>query len=144
MSLENYLAKSNTPAVEIRYAFSREEVEQLYKTLQEIGFSSYLRFVRENLSDILKYIGLSDSQRSQKKWVNHPQNLLLRMAALQISDAAVEFQQEAYPICGIVDSGSYRKFHAVIAGALSDFLINPPLLVFPFEGYADPFEKKKN
>lgn len=92
MSLENYLVKSDVSATEIRCTFHREEVEQLYKTLQAKGYDEYLSFVRLNLKDILKYISLSPSQREQNKWINHPEQLLLRFAALQISEIVLGFQ----------------------------------------------------
>lgn len=139
MSLQNYLVKSDVSATEIRCTFHKEEVEQLYMTLKEKGYEEYLGFVRQNLKDILKYISLSQSQREQKKWINHPENLLLRFAALQISETVLEFQSDICEIDQIVDKGSYRKFHSVIADALAPMLLFQPLNKFPFEGYESPF-----
>lgn len=139
MSLENYLVKSDVSATEIRCTFHREEVEQLYKSLQAKGYDEYLSFVRLNLKDILKYISLSPSQREQNKWINHPEQLLLRFAALQISEIVLGFQLDICDIAQIVDKGSYRKFHSVIATALAPLLFAQPLTEFPFEGYDSPF-----
>ena len=139
MSLENYLVKSDVSATEIRCTFHREEVERLHKTLKEKGYDEYLSFVRLNLKDILKYISLSPSQREQKKWINHPDGLLLRFAALQISETVLQFQLDICDIVLTVDKGSYRKFHSVIANALAPLLFVQPLTEFPFEGYDSPF-----
>ena len=140
MSLQNYLVKSHVSATEIRCTFHREEVEQLHKTLQAKGYSEYLAFVRQNLKDILKYISLSQSQREQKKWINHPDLLLLRFAALQISETVLAFQLDICDIAQIVDKGSYKKIHSVIANALAPLLFAQPLTEFPFEGYDSPFQ----
>ena len=139
MSLQNYLVKSDVSAVEIHCTFSREEVAQLHKSLQAKGYEQYLLFVRQNLKDILKYISLSQSQRQQKKWTNHPEEQLLRFAALQLSRTVLEFQSDICDISQIVDKGSYRKFHSVIANALVPLLFAQPLKEFPFEGYDSPF-----
>ncbi len=139
MSLENYLVKSDVSATEIRCTFLREEVEQLYMTLKAKGYDDYLAFVRQNLKDILKYISLSPSQRTQKKWINHPEGLLLRFAALQLSETVLSFQSDICDIARIVDKDSYRKFHSVIANALVPLLFAQPLKEFPFEGYNSPF-----
>ena len=141
MSLYNYLVESNRPYEEIRYDFRPEEVQQLYNLLLKIGGSQFRDFVVEHLTDILKYISLSPSQRLQKKWVNHPENLLIRFAALQISASTVSFLSDAEDIADFVDRGSYRSFHAVIAQALAPFLLKMPLFRFPFEGFDNPFLK---
>lgn len=145
MSLENYLLKSNAPAQEIRYDFSAQEVEQLYNLVSSLQFAEYREFVREYLQDIQKYISLSPSQRKQKKWVGHPHNLLIRMAALQIADETVRLLNNIFEIVYVVDSGSYRKFHSIIAEGLSDVLAEiSPFATFPFhdERYAQlPWKK---
>ncbi|MGR3790698.1 hypothetical protein ACUXZJ_07280 [Flavobacterium sp. TN-1] len=133
MSLENYLLKSNAPAQEIRYAFSEQEVEQLYNLVSTMKFPEYLRFVGENLEDIQKYTAITDSQRKQKKWVNHSKNLLIRMAALQLADATVEFLNDICDIALVVDSGSYRKFHSIISTGLFDKILCNPFFYFPFQ-----------
>lgn len=140
MSLQNYLAKSDGPFEEIRYAFRPEEVVQLYKLLRETGYKKHCAFVREHLPDILKYIGLSPSQREQKKWVNHPHNLQIRIAALQISHATILLLEDIQPICTVVDSGSYRKFHSIVADALGQTIVGSPLCLFLRE-YPNPFLK---
>ncbi|RRD01965.1 hypothetical protein [Prevotella sp. OH937_COT-195] len=144
MSLYNYLVKSSVSAEEIRYNFHREEVEQLYNLLQEKGYDSYFDFVRDNQKDILRYIALSDSQRRQKKWTNHPLQLLLRFAALQIAEITVQFQNNILDISNIVDSGSYRNFLATCADGVLPLLVNTPLREFPFEGYDNPFLAHKD
>lgn len=140
MSLYNYLVKSNGPCEEIRCDFRQGEVEQLYSILRGIGYRKYCAFVQEHLPDILKYIGLSPSQRGQKKWVNHPHSLLIRYAALQISCATVQLLEDIRLIDTVVDSGSYRKFHSIIADALAQQIVDPPLMRFP-GGYPNPFAK---
>ena len=139
MSLYNYLVKSSVSAEEIRYNFHREEVEQLYNLLREKGYDAYFDFVKNNQKDILRYIALSDSQRRQKKWTNHPQQLMLRFAALQIAEITVKFQNDILDISNIVDSGSYRSFLATCADGVLPLLVNTPLREFPFEGYDNPF-----
>ena len=134
MSLENYLLSESKPAQEIRWDFRPEEVSQLYNLLRERGFDGYLAFVRDNLKDILRYMSLSPSQRAQKKWINHPDGLLLRCAALQISEITLRFLGGIADIAMIVDSGSYRKFHSVVADTLVPMLLNPDLFrVLPFD-----------
>lgn len=139
MSLENYLVKSRVPYEEILWDFRPEQVQQLYYLVKETGRQKYFAFVKEHLSDILKYISLSQSQRQQRKWVNHPQILLIRLAALQVSSATVDLLNELHPLAEIVDRGSYRQFHSATANALAPFLINFQLYSFPFEGYDNPF-----
>lgn len=139
MSLYNYLVKSSVSAEEIRCNFHREEVEQLYNLLREKGYDAYFDFVKNNQKDILRYIALSDSQRRQKKWINHPQQLLLRFAALQIAEITVKFQNDILDISNIVDSGSYRNFLATCADGLAPLLLSVPLGEFPFEDYNNPF-----
>lgn len=139
MSLENYLLKSYLPYQEIQSDFHHEQVLQLYNRAKEIGYTGYFAFVRNNLPDILKYISLSSSQRQQKKWVNHPDNLLIRFAALQISGATVDLLDGLVPISDIVNNGSYRDFHSISARALAPILLNHPLLKFPFDGFDNPF-----
>lgn len=139
MSLENYLVKSRVAAEEIRSGFHPEEVSQLYNFLKEKGYDWYFLFVQDNQKDILKYISLSPSQRQQKKWLNHPYALILRFAALQISEITLQFQSNIDEIAGIVDNGSYRKFHAVIVNALAPMLLETPLKSFPFDNYDSPF-----
>lgn len=143
MSLYNYLARSCEPAQEIRSDFDQEQCEQLYKHVKALGYKKYHAFVLEHLSDILKYISLSHSQRQQKKWVNHPDNLLIRLAALQISCSTNQFLQDIEPIVQIVDSGSYRQFHSAIAAGVAAMLKKDVLKLFPFEEFDNPFEKKK-
>lgn len=134
MSLENYLLSESRPAQEIRWDFRPEEVSQLYNLLRERGFDGYLAFVRDNLKDILRYMSLSPSQRTQKKWINHPDGLLLRCATLQISEITLRFLGGIADIAMIVDSGSYRKFHSVVADTLVPMLLNPDLFrVLPFD-----------
>lgn len=139
MSLYNYLVKSSGSAEEIRYNFRPEEVEQLYKLLREKGFYTYFDFVRNNRKDILKYISLSDSQREQKKWKNHPEQLLLRFAALQIAEATVKLLNDILDIVDIVDAKSYRAFLATCANGLAPLLLDTPLGDFQFDGYDNPF-----
>lgn len=139
MSLENYLVRSDVSETEIRCSFRQEEVSQLHTFLKEKGFDWYRDFLTTNLSDILKYIALPPSRREAKKWIAHPDGLLLRFAALQISAITVQFQLDIDGIAGIVDSGSYRSFHSVIANGLAPLLLGSPLKEFPFEGYDSPF-----
>lgn len=139
MSLYNYLAKSSGSAEEIRYNFRPEEVEQLYNLLRGKGFYVYFDFVRNNLKDILKYISLSESQRKQKKWTNHPDQLLLRFAALQIAEATVKLLNDILDIVYIVDAKSYRAFLATCANGLAPLLLDTPLDNFQFDGYDNPF-----
>lgn len=139
MSLGNYLVKSSTASEEIRSDFRPEEVEQLYSLLQAKGYDWYLAFVRNNQKDILRYISLSRSQRSQKKWINHPDGMLLRFAALQISETTLVFQRNIDEISQIVDHGSYRKFHSVLVNGLAPLLLEEPLKIFPFDDYESPF-----
>ena len=138
MSLENYLVRSDVSETEIRCSFRQEEVSQLHTLLKEKGFDWYRDFLT-NLSDILKYIALPPSRREAKKWVAHPDALLLRFAALQISAITVQFQLDIDGIAGIVDFGSYRSFPSVIANGLAPLLLGSPLKEFPFEGYDSPF-----
>ncbi len=140
MSLYNYLVKSNKPAQEIRSDFRREEVEQLYKLLKELGHPKYHAFVRERQQDICKYVELSESQRQQKKWANHPDILLIRFAALHLSESTVELLRDMENLANIVDRGSYRQFHAELAHALFQRIVRPPFYRFPFEGFDNPFQ----
>lgn len=142
MSLENYLAKSSGSYEEISWSFDREQVEELYNLLKEIGLEKYFSFVREHQTDILKYISLSPSQRLQKKWVNHPQILLIRFAALQISGATVSFLSDIREAAWIVDRGSYREFHSVIATGLMPLMMTFHFRKFPFDGFENPFLSK--
>lgn len=144
MSLENYLIKSTGNYQEIRWEFKSDDIESLYKQLKEIGYKEYLDFVRKHLMDILKYISLSQSQRNQKKWTNHPDNLLIRFAALQISGETLDLLSDMHPVAFIVDKGSYREFHSVIANALAQRLIGYPFLQFPFDGFDNPFLSNKS
>jgi len=139
MSLDNYLAKSGEVYGEIRLEISPEQVEQLYFRVKELGYNQYRVFVKEHLADILKYISLSRSQREQKKWVNHPDILLIRLAALQISAATAKLQNGIDQIAYIVGRGSYRQFHAAMADGLAPLLLEYPLARFPFEGCDNPF-----
>jgi len=139
MSLENYLVKSRVPYEEIRSDFRPEQVQQLYYLLKETGYKKYFSFVQEHLSDILKYMSLSPSQRQQKKWVNHQDALLIRFAALQVSSATVALLGDLLPLSEILDRGSYRQFHMVVATALSPFLLNFQFYKFPFDEYDNPF-----
>jgi hypothetical protein len=140
MSLENYLAKSHERGQEIRLAFPKEQQQPRCNLLKEIGWKKYLCWVREHLEDILKYISLSPSQREKKKWANHPDILLIRCAAIQISGAAEQFLSDIEPIAGIVDNGSYRQFHTVIAQGIAPLMLSFPLAKFPFEGVDNPFQ----
>lgn len=142
MSLRSYLEKAYEPEMEIRSAFRPEEIEQVFRQLQEIGFSKYFSFVKEHQADILKYIRLTPSQRQQKKWISHPQNLLLRLAALQISEATVELQTEIIEVADVVDRGSHRSFHSILAGGVCNLLLSCPFYYFPFEEYKSPFARK--
>lgn len=144
MSLENYLTKSNGTYEEIRWEFKSEEIHQLYGRLKEIGYREYVHFIREQLEVILKYISLSQSQRHQKKWLNHPDNLLIRFAALQMSSETLDLLTDMQPIAWIVDRGSYREFHSAIASALSQRLVRYPFLQFPFDGFENPFLNNKS
>jgi hypothetical protein len=141
MSLENYLVKSSVSYEEIRFEFDLhpEEVEQLYNRVKETGANQYFSFVVKHQEDILRYISLSPSQRKQKKWVNHPDILLIRLAALQISDATLTLQNDIAPIAEMVNRGSYRDFHAVIARGYLHALFGHPLSRFPFEKFENPF-----
>lgn len=139
MSLENYLVRSDVSETEIRCSFRQEEVSQLHTLLKEKGFDWYRGFLATNLPDILKYIALPPSRREAKKWTARPDALLLRFAALQISAITVQFQSDIDDIAEIVDSGSYRSFHLVIADALAPLLLVSPLKKFPFEGFGSPF-----
>ena len=135
MSLYNYLVKSDVSGTEIRWDFHQEEVAQLYNLLKETGLSNYYVFVQDNLQDILRYIRISPSQRTQKKWVNHPQNLLIRCAALQIADSASTLLLDIQEVAHIVDKGSYREFEAVVSQGVANLILNLPLHKFPFQGF---------
>lgn len=135
MSLYNYLVKSDVSGTEIRWDFHQEEVAQLYNLLKETGLSNYYVFVQDNLQDILRYIRISPSQRTQKKWVNHPQNLLIRCAALQIADSANTLLLDIQEVAHIVDKGSYREFEAVVSQGVANLILNLPLHKFPFQGF---------
>lgn len=142
MSLENYLVRSHEPAVEIRNAFGKEEIEQLYNLVKEIGYKQYGHFFVENIQEIVKYISLTPSRRAQKKWVNSPNILLIRLAALQISLSTVSLTNDIVPITKIVDRGSYRDFHSVVAASVALLLKKQPLFSFPFDGWENPFSKE--
>jgi hypothetical protein len=139
MSLENYLVRSNAAEIEIRSTFRPEEPGQLYNILKEKGYRWYLEFLAANLQDILKYISLPRSRRLAKKWTNRPDELVFRFAALQISWITLRFQLDILDIDMILDHGSYRDFHSVIAGALAPLILFRPLKTFPFDGYDSPF-----
>jgi hypothetical protein len=139
MSVQNYLLKSSVSAEEIRMDFRPEEVSQLYKALRALGPAAYLAFVKDNLADILRYISLSLSQRRQKKWSAHPNALLLRFAALQVSESVLQLQAYLSDVTTLVDGGSYRKFHAEFAKNVMYWLFSQPLRSFPFENYGNPF-----
>lgn len=141
MSLYNYLVKSRAPYEEMYCTYHQAEVVQLYNLLKEIGFGQYYAFLQEHQEDILKYIGLAPSQRQQKKWVNNPNILLIRFGALQISYATVRLLDGIVQIDSIVDSGSYRKFHSVVADQLGTLLLDHPFAQFPFEVFPNPFLK---
>jgi len=140
MSLENYLSRSDGPYSEIFYDFLPEEIQQLAAFLKETGYIKHISFIKENLDDIQKYISLSPSQRQQKKWKNHPQNLWIRFAALQLSAATVELVSGIHPISYIVDGGSYREFHSIMANGLSTLLLSHPFAYYPFSD-KNPFVK---
>lgn len=141
MSLENYLAKASVSYSEIQWDFSLEpeEVQKLYNRAKEIGYTQYLDFVQEHRIEIVTYIGLSPSQRQQKKWINHPEKLLIRLAALQICDAASSLLLDIRGVASVVDSGSYRKFQSIVCDGVSSLLLTPFLSLFPFEGFESPF-----
>jgi hypothetical protein len=139
MSLYNYLVKSDVSGTEIRLDFQQEEVKQLYSTLKGLGLQKYRDFVQDNLPDILKYIALSRSQRKQKKWANHPDNILIRCAALQITDTTHLFLQNIQEVSGIVDSGSYRSFEIVVSREIAPLFFSNPFEEFPFDEYDCPF-----
>lgn len=136
MSLHNYLVRSREACEEIRWGFSLEEKRQLYWILKEIGGAKYFSFVKAHRADILKYISLPDSRRQQKKWVNHPDILLIRVAALQISDSTVKLCENIEPIAHLVDGGSYREFHAAMAEGIVPLLLDS----FPLYDFFDWFE----
>lgn len=133
MSLDNYLVRSNEPFEEMQNDFLQEDIQQLYNHVKTLGYAGYLSFVREHLEDILKYVGLTQSQRRQKKWINHPDIVLIRWAAIQASGGTVRFLNEVRPITMIVDQGSYRSFLATVASALVPRILKSPFEVFPFE-----------
>ena len=139
MSLHNYLVKSNVPYQEIWSDFDLEQVQQLYNQLKDLGYRKYHAFVVEHQKDILKYISLSHSQRQQKKWVNHSDNLLIRLASLQISAATVQLLDDIQQIELIVDGGSYRQFHSAVADGVLSLTLAMPLSDFPFEDFENPF-----
>ncbi|RGS35837.1 hypothetical protein DWX97_14310 [Bacteroides cellulosilyticus] len=141
MSLENYLAKSNGPYEEILWEFRNDEIVQLYNQLRTEGFGEHFVYVKEHLTDILKYISLSPSQREQKKWTKRPDLLMFRFSALQISYSTVKFLSDASPMAQIVDSDSYRKFHSLFANLIGNIAVVNPLLSFPFADYPNPFRK---
>ncbi len=138
MSLENYLVKSRAVFQEIRSDFSPEEKQELYNRLKALGYEQYRVFVEKHLEDILKYISLSPSQRGQKKWVNRPDALLIRMAASQISCLTQQLCCDIEPITRIVDSGSYRQFHSEMPQGVAQLVISYPLMTF-FHGFQNPF-----
>lgn len=142
MSLENYLVKSSVSYEEILFEFHSEEKQQLYNLLKELGYDQYREWFHLHLSEAVKYIGLSRSQRMQKKWVNHPDNLLIRLAALQISHSALIFQNDIVKVDAIVDGGSYRQFHAVIAEGVANLITRTAVTYYyPFPCNKDPFRK---
>lgn len=139
MSLYNYLVKSSVQLEEIQSSFSREEVKQLYTFLKESGYEKHFFFVKEHRTDILKYISQSDSQRHSKKWMNNPDLLSIRFAALQLSSATVRLLSDIEPVAEVVDSGSYRSFHSIVAVGVANLLFARSLADFPFEGFDNPF-----
>ncbi|NCI45035.1 hypothetical protein [Sediminibacterium soli] len=140
MSLGNYLSKSDGPYSEIFYDFLPEEIQKLAVILKENGYVKHMSFINENLDDIQKYISLSPSQRQQKKWKNHPNSLWIRFSALQLSAATVKLVSGIYPISYIVDGGSYREFHSIVANGLSVLLLSHPFTYYPFSD-KNPFFK---
>jgi hypothetical protein len=139
MSLESYPVKSYRAGQEIRWAFPREQEQLLYTALKESEYRKYFDFVLEYRQDILKYISLSPSQRSQKKWVNRPDILLIQCTSIQISDVTAQFLGDIRDIAGIVNRDSHRQFHSVIASGILPLLLTNPLYKFPFEGFGNPF-----
>lgn len=140
MSLYSYLSKSSSIYYELEDNFEEGEIMEVHKLLIDIKVQGYFSFVANNIDDIQKYISLSPSQRKQKKWLNHKDNLLIRFAALQISFATVEMIKDLHPLGGVLDGGgSYRSFHSITADALSNQLLRQPLFYFPFSSFTNPF-----
>lgn len=142
MNLENYLSKANEPFQEILSDFfdNPEQVEQLYKRVKAIGGNQYLYFVQEHQEDILRYIGLTPARRAQKKWVNHPDILLIRLAALQISRVTVQLLAGIRTALFVpATNGSYREFHAAFAAEVYPAIQMNPFAYFPFQEYENPF-----
>jgi hypothetical protein len=139
MSLRNYLAKPCEAYQEIKEDFSQEEVQKLYNLLKEIGINQYLLFYRDNLELIRKYISLFPSQRKAKKWMNHPDILLIRFAAIQIWNSTEQLLDDIGEVAYIVDNGSYRSFQTVFALSVAYRFRHWPLFQFPFDGFDNPF-----
>src|SRR5690625_3115883 len=132
MSLKNYLAKSNKQPQEIRLSFDLAEIEVLYTLLKEIGGAQYHAFLVKHLASIVQYISLTPSQRLQKKWVGHPDILLIRFAALQLSESTVSLMNDLEPIADLVNRSSYRDFHAAVARGVAPVFVSLSFLHWPF------------
>ena len=140
MSLKNYLVKSNESYLEILWDFRPEQVEELYKLLLKKGHVEYHTFCGKNIQDIHTYIGLSPSQRRQKKWVNRPDALEFRFAALQAAHSAVAFLDRMLAAADLVDGGSYRKFLEETSRALYCKEVQFPFYaIWPFDQLKNPF-----
>lgn len=138
MSLENYLAKVHEYGQEIQYTLDYHDVEQLYTRLIELEFGGYCTFFFDNQKDIEKYLTLTRSQREQKKWVNHPNILLIQLGAIQLSLVIA-------PILAGVEyavGSPYRDFSRGVVSAACELLSVRFLLVFPFDGYDSPLLKR--
>lgn len=139
MSLQNYLDRASGFLTEIQSNIQREEAELLYNRLKEIGYDQYLAFVEANQTDILKYLSLSPSQRRQKKWLNHPDILLIQLAAIQISYSTDVLLKGIAMLSLDVETGvSYRYFHAKVAEHLLDRILYLPFSRFSVNG-ENPF-----
>lgn len=139
MSLYNYLAKARVVEEEIRMNLPHERVQTLYNLVKEIGPDRYYEWWRQNRELALQYMQLPSSRRRAKKWENHPDILLIQLAALQLSYATSRFLHQARQIGEIVDGGSYRDFHCTIAGALMETCSTPYFFHFPFVDFDNPF-----
>lgn len=143
MSLESYLAKARGFDEEILSDFSDEQIEQLYTRLSALSMQGYVSFVRSHQTEIVQYIELTPSQRCRAKWLNHPDILLIRLAAYQISSITDVFLTYIENLNSLAQySGvSYRKFHASLSEHLSEMAFSRYLTLFPFDGYESPFLK---
>lgn len=139
MSLDNYLDKAGEAGQEIEWGFSAEEIQRLYTLLSDCGYAEHLKFVVDNHKDIVKYLSLTPSRREQKRWADHPNNLQLRFAALQLSNSTVAFQDDIFDLRWMLDRGSYREFHATLAQAVMNQHLELPFAEFPFEDFDNPF-----